>query len=35
LFREFYSSLLETDIKVFMDGSKLANRMAGAGFAIY
>jgi hypothetical protein len=35
LFHEFYSSLLETDIKVFTDGSKLVNRMAGAGFAIY
>jgi hypothetical protein len=35
LFQEFYSSLLETDIKVFTDGSKLVNRIAGAGFAIY
>jgi hypothetical protein len=35
LFQEFYSSLLETDIKVFIDGLKLANRMAGASFAIY
>jgi hypothetical protein len=35
LFHEFYSSLPETDIKVFTDGSKLVNRMAGAGFAIY
>jgi hypothetical protein len=35
LFREFYSSLPEIDIKVFMDSSKLANGMAGAGFAIY
>jgi ribonuclease HI len=35
VFQEFYSSLPETDIKVFTDGSKLANGMAGAGFAIY
>jgi hypothetical protein len=35
LFYEFYSTLLETDIKVFTDNLKLVNRMAGAGFAIY
>jgi hypothetical protein len=35
LFQEFYSSLPETDIKVFTDGLKLVNRMAGAGFTIY
>jgi ribonuclease HI len=34
-FQAFYSSLPETDIKVFTDGSKLATRMAGAGFALY
>jgi hypothetical protein len=35
LFHEFYSSLLEIDIKVFIDGLKLVNRMVGAGFTIY
>jgi hypothetical protein len=35
LFHEFYSSLLETDIKVFTDSLKLVNGIAGAGFAIY
>ncbi|KAI9035498.1 ribonuclease H family protein [Aspergillus affinis] len=34
-FQNFYTSLPQTDIKVFTDGSKLANGMAGAGFALY
>ena len=34
-FQAFYSSLPETDIKIYTDGSKLATRMAGAGFALY
>jgi ribonuclease HI len=34
-FQEFYSSLPGTDMKVFTDGSKLPNRMTGAGFALY
>jgi hypothetical protein len=35
LFQAFYSSLPGIDIKVFTNGLKLANGMAGAGFAIY
>ncbi|KAI9034741.1 reverse transcriptase, partial [Aspergillus affinis] len=34
-FRRFYASLLQTDIKVFTDGSKLENGMAGSGYALY
>jgi ribonuclease HI len=34
-FQDFYSSLPGTDMKVFTDGSKLPNGMAGAGFALY
>jgi ribonuclease HI len=34
-FSNIYASLPGTDIKVFTDGSKLANSMAGAGFALY
>ena len=34
-FQRFYSSLPGTDMKVFIDGSKLANGMAGAGFALF
>ncbi|KAI9036255.1 ribonuclease H family protein [Aspergillus affinis] len=34
-FQRFYASLLQTDIKVFTDGSKLENRMAGGGYALY
>jgi ribonuclease HI len=34
-FQDFYASLPGTDIKVFTDGSKLANGIAGAGFALY
>jgi hypothetical protein len=34
-FRDFYASLPGTIIWVFTDGSKLANGMAGAGFALY
>jgi ribonuclease HI len=34
-FRDFYSSLPQTDIKIFSDGSKLRNGMTGVGFAIY
>ncbi|KAI9034981.1 ribonuclease H family protein [Aspergillus affinis] len=33
-FQNFYTYLPQTDIKVFTDGSKLANGMAGAGFAL-
>lgn len=33
-FQDFYSSLPSTDMKVFTDGSKLPNRMAGAGCAL-
>jgi hypothetical protein len=34
-FQDFYTSLPGIDIKVFIDDSKLANRMAGARFALY
>ncbi|KAI9036018.1 uncharacterized protein KD926_002540 [Aspergillus affinis] len=34
-FQRFYASLLQTDIKVFTDGSKLENGMAGSGYALY
>jgi hypothetical protein len=34
-FQDFYTSLPGTDIKVFTDGSKLANGMTGAGYALY
>jgi hypothetical protein len=34
-FQDFYTSLSDTDIKVFTDGSKLANGIAGAGFVLY
>jgi hypothetical protein len=34
-FQEFYSCLLETDIKVFIDRLKLPNRITGAGFVLY
>lgn len=34
-FQAFYSILPSTDMKVFKDGSKLPDGMAGAGFALY
>jgi hypothetical protein len=34
-FQDFYASLPGTDIKIFIDGSKLANGITGAGFALY
>jgi ribonuclease HI len=34
-FLDFHSSLPSTDMKVFTDGSKLPDGMAGAGFALY
>lgn len=34
-FQDFLSSLPKTDIKVFSDGSKLPNRMTGAGYTLY
>jgi ribonuclease HI len=34
-FLEFYRSIPGTDIKVFSDGSKLANRQSGGGFALF
>jgi ribonuclease HI len=34
-FQSFYSSLPSNDMKVFTDGSKLPDGMAGAGFALY